>query len=205
MWTFLEWNIFIFHLEMIFSHMQFIVIIFAQEHIDKLSKGKLGPKCFDFITAESFDWPEVTFYRTSISHRISLAHKYFWFAWEPEKNLSTHGKIWFTLILWVLPGAGSPSLVLQLGPEAGKALALPTTTAITGFHPLANPLVLPPQPPPRANSLKPRGLIRMHEVLQKWPGLRDNSSKYLSFLIFLNMLQIFRHLNSGPAVQEVVI
>jgi len=40
---------------MIFSHMPFIVIIFAQKHTDKLSKGKLGPKCFDFITAESFD------------------------------------------------------------------------------------------------------------------------------------------------------
>lgn len=85
MWTFLEWNVFIFHLEMIFSHMQFIVTIFTQKHIDKLSKGKLGPKYFDFITAESFDWPEVTFYRTSISHRISLAHTCFCFVGESGK------------------------------------------------------------------------------------------------------------------------
>lgn len=53
--TFLEWNLFSFNLEMIFSHIQFIVIIFTQKHIDKLSKGKLGPKCFDFIIVESFD------------------------------------------------------------------------------------------------------------------------------------------------------
>jgi len=125
-----------------------------------------------------------------------------------RKNISTREKICFTVILQVLPGAGSPSLVLQLQPEAGKALALPTTTAITRFHPFGKPLTLgcqPSQPPPRANSLKPKGPIRMHEALQKWPGLRDNLSKYLLFLIFLNMLQIFRHLNSGPAVQDVVI
>lgn len=38
-----------------FSHMQFIVIILTQQHIDTFSKDKLGPKCSDFITAESFD------------------------------------------------------------------------------------------------------------------------------------------------------
>lgn len=122
-----------------------------------------------------------------------------------RKNIFTHGKIEFISILPVLPTAGPPSLVLQLKLEAGQVLAPSSATAITGFHPLANALILPSQPPPRANSLKLGGLIRMHEVLQKWPGLRDNLSKYLSFLIFLNMLQIFRHLNSGLAVWEVAI
>lgn len=204
MWTLLEWNLFSFHLEIIFSHMQFIVIIFTQKHINKLSKRKLGPKCFDFITVESFDWPKVTFYQTCILHRILLACKCFHFVWEL-------GKIFPHMERSSLPWSYEsslelvPSLVLQLRLEAGKVLALPTATAITGFQPLANPLILPSQPAPRANSLKLGGLIRMREALQKWPGLRDNSSKYLSFLIFLSMLQIFRHLNSGPAVQEVVI
>lgn len=169
--------------------MQFIVIIFAQKHIDKLSKGKLGPKCLDFITVESFDQPEVTFYQTSIPHRISFAYIYI-----------------FIIIggfFWVLPGADSPSLlVLLLRLKVGKVWVLPAVTAITGFHPISKPLLLATQAPPRANSLQLGGLIRMHEVLQQWPGLKDNSSKYLSFLIFLNMLQNLQA--PVPAVQEVV-
>lgn len=121
-----------------------------------------------------------------------------------RKNISIHEKVWLTLILWVRPGICFPSLlVLLLRLKAGKVWVLPAVTAITGFHPIAKPLLLPSQPPPRANSLQLGGLIRMHEVLQQWPALRDNSSKYLSFLIFLNMLQ---HLQAPvPAVQEVVI
>lgn len=88
MWTFLEWNLFSVHLEMIFPHMQFIVIIFTQENIEKFSKDKLGPKQFDFTTAESFDWPKVTFYQPSIPLRISFAHKWFCFVLEPGKTFS---------------------------------------------------------------------------------------------------------------------
>lgn len=202
--TFLEWNLFSFNLEMIFSHIQFIVIIFTQKHIDKLSKGKLGPKCFDFIIVESFDWPEVTFYWTAIAHRISLAYIFLlFFFFGTWKNISTHENVWLTLILWVLPGVGSPSLlVLPLRLKAGKVWVLPGVSAITGFHPIAKPLLRPSQPPPRAYSFQLGGLIRVHEVLQQWPGLRDNLSKYLSFLIFLNMLQNLQA--PVPAVREVV-
>lgn len=48
---------------------------------------QLGPKCFDFILVESFDWPKVTFYRIFILHRIFLSHKCFSFAQESGKIL----------------------------------------------------------------------------------------------------------------------
>lgn len=104
-----------------FSHMQFIVAILTQKHINTFSKDKLGPECSDFITAESFDWPQITFYQTSISHRISLANKCFHFVQKLGKNFCLMERFGLSWSYQVHPTSDSPLWCPSSGQGSGTA------------------------------------------------------------------------------------